>query len=392
MSGRWISVATVAAIGLGLLALAMGGLPRPADLSALWAPSGSKSTGPGGPAAKGTGAAPPRAIAVEATKAALMRVSSDVRAIGTLQSDESVRLAPEIAGRIEEITFAEGQPVKRGDPIIKLDDTIARGELAQAKARLALAEANNQRTRALSRTGNVTERAGDEARATYETAQAETELAEARLSKHLLRAPFDGVAGVRNISVGAYVSAGTAIVNLEKIDRLKVDFRVPERFLGDVAVGQKIEVTVDAAPGRAFEGEIYAINPLVDVNGRALEIRAVLPNAGLALRPGLFARILVRGITEREIVTLPEAALLPRGGETLVYRIDEGRVIETRVKLGERREGIVEITEGLAAGAVVVTAGQQKLSDGAAVEIVKLGGPEARPDGAPRASRSGSSG
>ena len=316
-------------------------------------------------------------VAVEVSEARQSRSSVDIRAVGSLLSDETVQLAPEIAGRISEIVFAEGRPVKQGDAIVKLDDALVAAELSQAKARLTLAEANNARARALSRTGNVTERSRDEAVSSFETARAEVELAETRLAKHVLRAPFDGTAGVRTVSVGAYVPAGTEIVNIEKIDRLKVDFKVPEVHLRDVRVGQEIEISVDALPGKVFKGEIYAINPMVDVNGRALSIRGRIENLDMVLRPGLFARLLVKGLSETEVVLVPESAILPRGGDNFVYRIDDGKAVESRVRLGSRRNAEVEVIEGLAARSTVVTAGQQKLRDGARVEILSRAQPPA---------------
>ena len=176
--------------------------------------------------------------------------------------------------------------------------------------------------------------------------------------------------GTRRVSPGAYLAAGAPIVNLEKIDTLKADFKIPETFLGDVAVGQRIELAVDALPRRTFEGEIYAINPQVDVNGRSLQIRARIANPERVLRPGLFARIRLKGLEERSVVMVPESAIVPRGGETFIYRVENGRVVEQKVRLGERRDGSVEIIDGLDAAAVVVTAGQQRLRDGAEVEVV----------------------
>lgn len=315
-------------------------------------------------------AASSQATPVEVADARTTRTSVDIQAVGSLLSDESVMIAPEIAGRISQIVFEEGRPVRKGEVIVKLDDSLVRAEFAQAKARLELAEANNDRARALSRTGNVTERSRDEAVATFETAKAELQLAETRLAKHVLTAPFDGIAGVRAVSVGAYVPVGTPVVNIEKIDQLKVDFRIPEIHLRDVRVGQEIEIAVDALPRRTFRGEIYAINPMVDVNGRALEIRGRIANPDMTLRPGLFARIRIKGLSETPVVLVPESAILPRAGESFLYRIDgEGRAVEQKVRLGMRRDGEVEIVEGLEPPAVVVVAGQQRLKTGDRVEV-----------------------
>jgi membrane fusion protein (multidrug efflux system) len=293
-----------------------------------------------------------------------------VRAIGSLQSDETVQIAPEIAGGISAIEFEEGQEVKAGDVLVRLDDALVRAEVTDAEARLSLAEANNERARQLSRTGNVTDRSRDEAVTNLATARAALDLAKARLDKHVLRAPFDGVAGVRTVSVGAFVAVGTPIVNIEKIDRVKVDFRVPETYLQAISVGQKIDAQLDALPKRTFEGAIYAINPQVDVNGRALQVRARIENPQRLLRPGLFARILIKEVIERQAIVVPESAVLPRAGAAFVYLVKDGKAVEARVRLGQRDKAQVEILEGLAAGDTVVTAGQHKLRNGVEVEIV----------------------
>lgn len=322
--------------------------------------------------AKGAAPAARASVPVETARARAAVSSRDIRAIGSLQSDESVKVAAEVPGRIAEILFREGQPVQQDAPLIKLDDALARAELVDVQARQELAKANLDRANQLARTGSGTERARDEAIAASATGAAAVELSRARLEKHTIRAPFSGVAGLRGVSVGAFVSTGTEFVTLEKIDALKVDFAVPEIFLGDVRVGQTVDVTVDALPDKAFPGTIYAIDPAVDVNGRSLRIRARLPNPEGVLRPGLFARIVIKG-GEEQVVTVPESAVTPRAGASFVYRIENGRAIETKVELGPRKAGEVEIRTGLAADAVVVTSGQQRLRDGATVEVITAG-------------------
>lgn len=307
---------------------------------------------------------------VEVGQARAGKSANDIRAIGSLQSDETVQIAPEISGRVAEVIFQEGRPVKKDDILIKFDDALAKAELADAEARLTLASANNDRARTLARSGTVSERGRDEAVANFETAQAAVELARTRMSKLILRAPFDGIAGIRNVSVGAFVNAGTAVLNLEKIDHLKVDFKIPELYLSKIAVGQKLEVTVDAIPDKSFVGEIYVINPMIDVNGRALQLRGRLANEGLVLRPGLFARITIKGLDTKDVVLIPESAAQAEAGEVAVFQVDGSKVSRKLVKLGERNNGEVEVLEGLVPGAVVVTAGQQKLRDGATVEVL----------------------
>jgi membrane fusion protein, multidrug efflux system len=312
-----------------------------------------------------------RSVAVEAATARGATTTTDIRAIGSLRSDESVQIASEIAGRIEQINFTEGGVVAAGDLLVKLDDNLVEAEVADAKARFELAQANDARAKKLEPSGFVTGKKVDEAEATLETTRAALELARVRLSKHVIKAPFAGTVGLRKVSPGGYIGVGTAIVNLEKIDVLKLDFKLPELFLASVGVGQNVDVIVDAHPGRTFLGEIYAIDPLVDVNGRALALRAKLPNADLLLRPGLFARVLVKGKQTREVVLAPESAIVPRGGENFVFRIEAGKAIESKVKLGERRGAEVEILEGVLPNTLLVTAGQLKLRNGLPVEVIE---------------------
>lgn len=350
-----VSVATLAMVGTAIAYMAADRAGTASAQGARAAPSKSQQVS---------------GVPVETAIAERSRTRTDIQAIGSLQSDEAVRLAPEIAGRIAHIDFIEGKPVKEGDVLVRLDDALAQAEVADAQARHDLARQNYDRAIALARTGTGTERARDEATAALATARVALELARVRLDKHSIRAPFSGTVGIRRISVGAFLNVGTELVNIEKIDSLKVDFKVPEIFLAAIREGQEIEVTVDALPGTRFAGSIYAIDPLVDVNGRAVQIRALLPNKDLLLRPGLFARVTIRGAGEEDVVRVPESAVVPRGGETFVFRIDAGKAVESKVQLGQRRAGFVDIVEGLKAGETVVVAGHQRLRNGASVDVV----------------------
>jgi membrane fusion protein (multidrug efflux system) len=310
------------------------------------------------------------AMPVEVARAKAAQAMRELRSIGTLASDESVDMASELPGRITDIAFREGEAVKAGDVLVRLDAALARAEATDAAAKLVLAEANFERANSLSKSGTGTQRARDEALAALETARAAVELTQARLQKTEIRAPFDGVVGLRRVSVGAFAEVGQALVNLEKIDTLKLDFQLPEINLADARVGMPVQITVDAFPGETFEGEIYAIDPHLDVNGRALRIRARLANPELMLRPGLFARVTLRVAARGRIVLVPESAVVPREGEIFVYVVRDGRAVETRVRLGRRLAGEVEVIEGLAPDDAVVIAGQIRLRDGAPVEVV----------------------
>jgi len=313
-------------------------------------------------------------VTVEAARVRIDTVVEDLRAVGTLLPNEAVTVAPEIAGRIERIGFREGQAVKAGDILIELDASILRAELAKARADLTLARANHERAITLAGQGMGTLRARDEALGAFQAAQANLALAEARLQKTTLKAPLSGVVGLRSVSAGAYVAAGERIVELADIDPIKLDFRVPELALSSVRRGQRVRVTLDALPGKTFEGEIYAIDPVVDVAGRAIRLRARIPNPGGALSPGLFARVQLVVERRENAMLVPESAIFSREDKQFVYRVIDGRAVRTAVVLGQRMPGFVEVRAGLARDAQVVTAGQQQLRDGARLQVAPVKG------------------
>lgn len=340
-----------------------------------------------GPSAPGAGGPPPSfPMPVEAQPVRVGNAQRQVQAIGTLRSNESVILRPLVAGRIAEINIVEGQVARRGEVLVQLDQSVERAELAQAEAQTALARANFDRAQDLAARGVGTQRALDEARSSLRQVEATIQLMRARLQRLAIEAPFDGVLGLRRVSVGDYVAPGAELINIEMIDPLKLDFRVPEQFVAGVHAGQVVQVQVDAFPNRAFQGRVLAIDPLVDINGRAIVIRAVIPNADGALRPGLFARVNLTLAERENAIFVPEAAIVPMGERTMVFRVVEGRAQPAVIQLGQRRNGEVEVREGLNPGDVVVVAGQMRLREGAAVAVApRPAAPAAAPQPAGRA-------
>jgi len=310
------------------------------------------------------------AVPVEAAKVIAAPLSEQVTAVGTLLSNEAVTVSSEIPGRLKEIHFQEGQPVEKGAPLFTLDDSVYRAQLDDAQAKLKLAEQTNKRTSTLFSNKYATAQSADEAASNLAVSTAAAELARVQLEKTRIVAPFSGIVGLRHVSVGEYITAGQALVNLEAIDPVKADFRVPEKFLPAIRVGQSIRIKVDAFPEDSFEGKVYAIDPRLDVAGRSLLVRAMVPNQDQRLRPGLFARVTVLLQLKEDALTVPEQAIVPQGDSQFVFRIVDGKVHLTKVVTGTRREGRVEIVEGLSAGDEVVTAGQLKIRDGSAVSVV----------------------
>lgn len=350
-----------------------------------------KAAAPSAPAARGpsgSGGGGARGVAVELAKVQEVSFPRGLSAIGTLKANESTMVSAEIAGRVASINFQEGQPVKKGQLLVQLDDSVASAELAQAQANLALAKSRADRSGRLQSAGFVSKEAIEDSQNNLLLQQAAFKLAQAKFNKTKIEAPFDGIVGLRNVSIGEYVTAGQDIAPIESIKTLKADFRLPERYVGDIKLNQILELKVDARAGQLFRGEVYAISPLIEEGGRSILIRARVDNQDGLLLPGMFARVQL--ITSKsEAVVVPEAALAPSGQSQYVYRMTDGKAERVVVSIGERRDGLVEVLKGLKPGDLIVVAGLQRIRNGAA--ITPIGKPKMSTDVAKEASESAKS-
>lgn len=299
-------------------------------------------------------------LPVEAITLAPQPLQGGLETVGSLRADESVVVSPEVAGRITRIHFREGGRVEAGAPMFSLDGDMARAALAEAQANL-----ENSR-RAAARGEQLI---GEQliARSNYDTLVAQQAVDRARvasaqtaLSKMTLRAPFSGQVGLRDVSVGDFVSVGQPLVTLVRIDPIEVDFSVPENQVAALRVGQGIQVNVDAFPGETFGGEVVAIDPVVDRDSRSIKLRASVANPDGKLRPGQFARLQLQQRGSGEALLVPEQALMQEGEERFVYTVVDGKAHRVVVQTGTRVPGMVEIVSGLQPGDVVITAGQGK--------------------------------
>jgi membrane fusion protein (multidrug efflux system) len=337
------------------------------------------------------GGGPARTPAVEVAKVESMTLVDETQAVGSLRSRQGVMLRPEVGGRVKQILFNDGQRVRKGQLMVQFDDQLPQAQLAQSGAELSIAQANHKRNQDLVAQNFISQRSLDESAAALQVSRAKLALAQATLQRLQVLAPFDGIAGLKQINVGDYLKDGADMVNVEDIDAVLLDFRLPERFQTKIRAGQKAQLTVDALPGRPFTAIIQAVDPLIEPNGRSVGVRGCIDNRQQQLRPGMFARVnAVFGSRENALV-IPEEAIIPQGGRTFVVKIVQGDKPEIKVservavKVGLRLPGKVEILEGLSAADTVVTAGHQRLQkDGTAVRVVDLSQPGGgRPAGGP---------
>lgn len=437
----------VAAVGIAAAAAAAWWYQsRPVAPKEVGAPPAAAAragaSAPGGPAARPAG--------VEVARVEATRLQDDAQAVGTLRSRQSVMLRPEVAGRVVSLGFADGAAVKAGQLLVQLDDTLQKAERSQAQAQVSIAQANFKRNQDLVAQNFVAQRVLDESAAALQVAQAQLALADARLARMRIVAPFDGVLGLRSVNLGDYVKDGADLVNLEDLSTMLVDFRLPERFQTRLRRGQRVELQLDAFPGRQFEARVEAIDPLLDANGRSVAVRATLPNTGgvaivaaggggAAVRPGgataaagpglpaavtassarrvalsggpvargsgsggtgplragMFTRVTAVFDVREAALMVPEEAIVPQGGRQFVIKVVEPSAVpgtataalppevksvslRQEVRLGVRRQGKVELLDGVKAGETVVVAGQQRLQrDGTPVRIVEAGRPGA---------------
>jgi membrane fusion protein, multidrug efflux system len=316
---------------------------------------------------------------VSAIKAGYQGWQPQLRAIGSLRASQGVDVTPAVPGVVEEITFDSGQDVAAGAPLVQLALNDSAYRLKQLQAAAELANANYQRNLRQFREKIVSQASIDSDLSNLKAAQAEVEAQQALVAQKSVRAPFAGRLGIRQVDKGQYLNPGNAIVTLQAIDPLFVDFFLPQQALGQLAVNQKIAVRVDSFPGEVFAGAIAAINPRIDSNTRNVQVRASLANPGLKLLPGMYATIEIEAGAPKRLLTLPVTAITfnPYGSTVFVVEAngkdDKGKdrlkVTQTFVKTGETRGDQVAVTSGIAEGQTVVTSGQLKLTNGTAVVI-----------------------
>lgn len=317
----------------------------------------------------------PPPVAVEVVEVVEQRWQGSLGAIGSVRAVNGVRVSNEIAGVVEAIEFESGQQVEAGQVLLRLDAETDEAALETRQADARLAQQQFRRFSDLIGQNAVSQSDFDEAQASFEAAEARVHEQQALLDKKVIRAPFSGVLGLRQVDLGQYIGVGTPIVEVNMLDPIQVDYTISERELTRVEVGDPVEIRVAAYPDAVFEGEVLALNSSISPETRTVQVRARLDNPEGRLQPGMFANVTSFGIETRTVRTVPRTAISYNTYGDFVFAVVEGDsgppVVERRtVRTGEVRDGQVELIEGVDAGVSVVRTGLLRLRNQQPVEIV----------------------
>lgn len=332
--------------------------------------AGNPKGGPGG------GGPPP--MPVEAASARADTVIDAIVATGEIEALQSIELRPDIEGRLVEILVREGSAVSKGTPLFKIDDAELRAQVAQVEAERDLARQSLVRTRDLLKQKASSQSELERAEATMRSNEAQLELLRVRLARTLVRAPFSGVMGQRFVSLGDYVTTSTRLAALQTLSPQRATFRVPERYAEQVKPGQAVTFQVAALPGRQFTGKVDFVDPIVQLPGRTIMVKALVPNPRRELQAGMFIEARLATAVRPDAVVIPEDAILPLQGSNFVWVVSDGKATRRQVELGIRTPGFVEVKTGVEENETVVVGGQERLAEGAAVNATLV---ERRPQG-----------
>ncbi len=314
-------------------------------------------------------------VNIVGSKAKKQTITEKITLVGDLKANETVEIRSEIDGQIEDIKFQEGQNVKKDDVLIQIDSRKLSAALDQAEANLKLAETTNERYQSLISTGAVSQQEFEQSAATLKVNQAAVELNKAELRDTTISAPFDGIMGQRLVSVGQFIVKGAALTFIINQDPIKVDVRVPERYLREIKEGQMVETKIAAYPDETFTGEVYFIDPQIDEPTRTALIKAKIVNPEGKLRSGMFANIQLTINQHENAIVIPETALILKGDAVFVFVVQEDQSVQMKeIKVGTRVPGWVEVLDGIWENDVIVVEGFQKLAPGAKVSV-KFEGP-----------------
>jgi len=310
-----------------------------------------------------------RVVAVKMTSVLLADFVESVEAVGTARANEQVVITSKYSDIVDEIFFDDGQQVKKGAVLVKLNNQQELAKVNELKANLSESKAHLTRLTELLASRATSKSIVEQQEAKTKAIEAQLVSARARLNDLTIRAPFSGVLGFREVSKGAYIDAGDAITSLDDLSVIKVDFHLPERLLTHIHVGQQVSAANTAYKDKEFIGKITAIDSRIDSSTRSIKVRANISNEALNLHPGMLLNISVLLQVEK-ILQLPESSIIPIENVHYVFVENEGKAVRKAIKIGRRHPGVVEVVSGLVEGQQVVVEGALKLRDGSAVSII----------------------
>ncbi len=317
--------------------------------------------------------APPPAV-IASTTVASENWQPALQAVGSLVAVHGINVTTDVSGLVDKVLFKSGQPVKQGELLVKLDDTLDRAALDGLRASLELARVQYKRSADLLPKKAVSQSKYDADRAAYDVAQAKLAEEQVAIAKKSIRAPFSGRLGLRKVDPGDYLSPGTAIVSLRALDPIYVDYSLPQNDLPRLHVGMQVRLTTGAYPGTTFDGTVTALESGVDEGTRSIKLRATLDNPDGRLRPGMFVEVRTLLPKQEAVLTVPRTAISYNTFGNYVYVLVKDkkgtlRAMRRQVETGNARKGRVQVTEGLKSGEEVVRAGLVKLHQGQAVKV-----------------------
>ncbi len=299
------------------------------------------------------------------------KLENSIYASGSVIANEEVELKPEIAGKIIQLQLKEGTPVAKGQLLIKINDAEFQAQLKKLQLESSLAETQLKREFELIKINGISQQDVDISQNKVNSIKADIEFVQSQIAKTEIRAPFDGWIGLKNVSEGAYVTTATVIANIQQINPVKLDFSVSERYSGQVKKGDKVIFRIEGIK-KNFTGEVFAVEPKIDMATRTLKVRAICPNNQGIIYPGSFARVQIALEDINDAMMIPTEAIIPDLKGKKVIRIKDGKADFVRVETGLRTESQIQITEGLVAGDTIVTTGIMQLKPGSPVKITDL--------------------
>jgi membrane fusion protein, multidrug efflux system len=326
----------------------------------------AESAGEGGGGGPGGGGPP--AMPVEAATARADTVVDAILATGQIEAMQSIELRPDVEGRLVRILVREGSPVAQGTALFKIDDAELKAQVAQIEAERDLARQSLTRTRELLQQKASSQAELERAEATMRSNEAQLERLKTRLARTVVRAPFAGVMGQRFVSLGDYVTTDTRLAALQTVSPQRASFQVPERYAEQLEPGQNVTFRVAALPGREFTGRVDFVDPIVQLPGRTIMVKARVPNPRRELQAGMFIEARLATATRPNAVVIPEDAVLPLQGSNFVWVVADGKATRRQVELGVRTPGFVEVKSGVERAEQVVVGGQERLAEGAPVQ------------------------